>query len=112
MALAHILLRSTPALRRDQSRKCSTAGTAALLAWSSGEPEALELSVSGKDAGGTSTQAATGGLRADLMEPGGHGKQTTNQGTHFTLRRWMELAPGMNIAPSRRRPLHRMQKGF
>ena len=83
----------------------------ALLAWSSGEPKALELSVLGKDAGGKRTQAATGCLRSDVKEPGGQGKQTTNQGTHFTLGRWMELAPGMNITPSRR-PLHRMQKGF
>lgn len=84
----------------------------ARLAWSSGEPEALELSVSGKDAGGKRTQAATGSLRSDVKEPGGQGKQRTNQGTHFTLGRWMESAPGMNTTPSRRRPLHRMQKGF
>lgn len=62
------------------------AGTAALLAWSSGEPEALELSVLEKDAGGKRTQATTGCLRTDVMERGGHGKETTNQGTHFTLK--------------------------
>ena len=39
-----------------------------------------------KDAGGKRTQDAIGCLRTEVMERGGHGKETTNQGTHLTLK--------------------------
>ena len=39
-------------------------------------------------------------------------KRQLTRGPTSPWRRWMELAYGTNITPSRRRQLHRMQKGF